>query len=113
MIGVGLVISYVVALVVSDTPAATVVMMAVTLGPSVVGMVVWRLKRRPWRDIASWTLPLAVWMLVADLGREMATIIAALAVSLGTGFAFLLIVSDDLATEWQERVLGRGGRPDE
>jgi hypothetical protein len=35
--------------------------------PGLIGGLIWRYSAVPWRDIASWTVPLTIWVLVAPM----------------------------------------------
>jgi uncharacterized membrane protein YfcA len=113
LIGVGgitLALTLVGATALRGTTAATAITLVVVFAPSVVGTAIWRLKRRSWSATASWSLPLVVWMSVVGLSHALPPLFVGIGIGAGLAFAVVMIGSDDIADEWEERVLKRDPR---
>jgi hypothetical protein len=79
--------------------------LAIDLSVPVIGLVVWLRAGHSWLSSASWTLPLAVALVSADLATDLSGLLRLPVSIAGTAFGVGMIAVPDLAAWWYRRIL--------
>jgi len=76
----------------------------VVMGLGAVGALSWRFEAVPWRDIASWTLPLTVWVAIVVI-VDPTPLVGALGFMIGGGWLGLFACWSPFAQWWYRAAL--------